>query len=335
MEGHSIVKKLLRARFFLGLFVVGIVFVIGGIMFMNRKQTTGTETTATITQIKEDYDSATEGYIYTVYVEYTDSEGTKHTAITDGYTSSMKEGSTITVKYDLSNPDVVSVNSMNFIPFVLLGLGALLIIVSIAKIIMTIKKPLEEENDLNKVKMNSVSQETIESIKNNDEDIQNYNFFMTTGARPNYVLETPEHKIIYEAISLKLGLVTKYQYQFVNHLTGSEDVKEIGHTITSEMGEGTLEFITDAHFSINGIRCWDTLGALGYALEPHLEGLGYTFDVSKYGVNVAKITSAGTNLATSKNYKLGNIPTLGYFKIECKESDIEGIFLACFILSRI
>lgn len=325
-------RKLLNIKYFLGLLIIGLFFVGGGLWGTLHKSTATSEATATIIKIDR-VDIDEENYTYTVYVTYTDYNGVSHEAEANSYSSSYKVGSEIAIKYDIDNPEFVESDSTNILPLIALIVGAVAVIFSIIKIVIAFKKPIDD-NDFNKVNMKEVNKEMIEDIKNNNEEVKEYNFYTTEGFKPNYVIETKEHEIIYEAICAKLGLFTKSKYEFVNHITGQDTIKEIGHTVSTSTGDDTFSVITDSKFKIDGVNCWDALGALGYSIDPHLEGVTVILDIAKYGVKVATAKTAGTNIATGKKFKLGNIPTKGYYTFSCKESDLDGIFLALFIASR-
>ena len=95
-------------------------------------------------------------------------------------------------------------------------------------------------------------------------------------------------------------------------------------------------FVTSSNFKIDDVNVWDILGKEGYSLEPHFNGLKSYFDISKYGVKVAKIELAGTKAyKENANKLLGDMPIKGMFKVYAKESDIDMVFLCAFILSKV
>lgn len=332
---RDFIRKYKQLTFFLGLFIVGIIFAIAGVISLLQPKVSGIEVDATIVDIlKENLGTNVDGYTefsYTVYVDYTDKDGNLHTRIEyPGHEDDMVVGKVITAKYDPNNPNVlVSDNSLIAnILFMVIGLGAAGL--SVVKIVSTIKN--KNINEFNRVEMNNVTPEQIEKIKNNNEAENEYYFHYTGTANQSYILESLDRKPIYEAICDKVGIVSKYEFTFINHLTKKEEHHFVSHVVTSSYDN----FVNSSKFKIDDVNVWDILGKEGYSLEPHFQGFKSYFDVLHYGVKVAKIELAG-----NKAYKegagkiLGNVPLQGMFKVYCKNSDLDMVFLCSFILSKV
>jgi len=145
-------------------------------------------------------------------------------------------------------------------------------------------------------------------------------------------METPERQPIYEARCDKVGIVNKSIFTFINHINGKETKHFVGHTVEVSYDD----FITSSNAKIDGTNVWDTIAKEGYSLEPHLNGIKPYFDVLHYGIKVAKIEPAGSNiLKDGNNSKLGEIPGIGIFKIYSKQSDIDMVFFCAFVLSKV
>ena len=332
---RDFIRKYKQLTFFFGLVIVGIAFTIAGVSSLLEPKVEGVEVEAKIVDItKEEGGTNADGYteyIYTVYVDYTDKDGNLHTRIEyPRHDDDMVVGNTIIVEYNPNNPDTLIVNNSLFVAiiFIVVGLGA--IVLSIIKIVSTIKK--KDINEFNKVDLSNVSQAKIESIKNNNEKEKEYYFHFTGKLNQSYVLETMDRKPIYEAQCDKIGIVSKYKFTFINHLTE----KKVEHLVSHVTSTSYDNFITNSKFKIDGINVWDILGNEGYSLEPHFNGLKSYFDIYHYGIKVAKIELAGT-----KSYKdgaskiLSDIPIKGMFKVYAKDSDIDMVFLCAFILSKV
>ena len=105
----------------------------------------------------------------------------------------------------------------------------------------------------------------------------------------------------------------------------------------SGSGSFSLSTVSASEFKIDDVNNWDYLAKLGYSVEPQRDGIKLNFDVLHYGVPVARLEAAGVNiLKDDKKSVLGDkLPATGLFKVSCKDSDLEGVFAACFCVSRV
>lgn len=332
---RDFIRKYKQLTFFLGLLIVGIVFTIVGISSLFEPKIEGIQVEATIVDItREVVGTNADGYTefsYTVYVDYTDLSGITHNRIIyPKHEDDMVIGNNITIEYDPNNPDTIVLNNSLFVTIIFLAVGIGAIIISIIKIINTINN--KNTNEFNKVDTSNVSQSLIDSIKNNQEEEKEYYFHYTGKMNQSYILESLDRKPIYEAICDKVGIVSKYQFTFINHLTGKETKHSVSHVVTSSYDS----FVTSSKFKIDDVNVWDILGKEGYSLDPHFNGIKSYFDIYRYGIKVAKIELAGTNAIKDGTTKLlGDIPIKGMFKVYAKASDIDNVFLCAFILSKV
>ena len=331
---RDFIRKYKQLTFFFGLIIVGIVFAIVGAISLSKPKIEGIKVDAKIVDIiKEEAGTNADGYTkfsYTVYVEYTDKEGNLHSRVEYlHHEDDMVVGNIITVEYDPSNPNTLVQNS-SFLDVILLAVGIGCIALSIYRIVNVIKN--KDINEFNRVDMQNVSQDKIEMVKNNIEEENEYYFHFTGTANQSYILETMDREPVYEARCDKIGIVSKYKFTFINHLTK----KETEHLVSHVLSESFDNFVTSSKFKIDDINVWDILGKEGYSLDPHLNGLKSYFDISRYGIKVAKIELAGTKAYKEGASKiLGNVPIKGMFKVYCKNSDIDMVFLCAFILSKV
>ena len=286
---RDFIRKYKQLTFFFGLIIVGIFFTIVGVISLMQPKVEGVEVEATIVDIqKEEGITNADGYtefIYTVYVDYIDKEGNTHSKIEYPiHTDDMVVGNKITIKYDPSNPDKIVIDNpllLNII-FILVGIGVT--VLSIIKIVSTIKT--KDINEFNKVDMNNVSKDKIDSVKNNKEEEKEYYFHFTSASNQSYILETVDNRIpVYEAICDKIGIISKYEFKFINHLTGKEEKHLVSHVISQSYDN----FVTSSKFKIDDVNVWDILGKEGYSLDPHFNGLKSYFDIYHYGVKVQKL----------------------------------------------
>ena len=331
---RDFIRKYKQLTFFIGLMVVGIVFTIIGAISISKPKVEGIEVEAKIVDIvKEEMGTNADGYTefsYTVYVDYTDKEGNMHSRIEyPKHDDNMVVGDMINVKYNPTNPEeLVDNNIILDIVFLVVGVGAS--VLSVIKIISVIKK--KDINEFNRVDMSKVSETELEKIKNNKEEEKEYYFHFTGTANQSYVLETMDREPVYEARCDKVGIINKSKFTFINHLTKEEKEHLVSHVMTTSFDS----FVTSSNFKIDDVNVWDILSKEGYSLEPHFNGLKSCFDIFKYGIKVAKIELAGTNAYKEGTNKfLGNVPIKGMFKVYCKDSDIDMVFICAFILSKV
>ena len=168
-----------------------------------------------------------------------------------------------------------------------------------------------------------------------------YYFHWTGKMNQSYILETPERKAVFEAVCDHIGIFTSYRYTFLNRLTGDSKEHKVSHTVTQECGTGigNMRFseIVSSRFKIDGVDIWELIQKRGYSLQPRRDGLKVNFDILQNGAPIAYLEAAGANiLKDGANSKLGDkLPGKGLFKVSCEESDIDGVFLVCFCLSRV
>ena len=329
------IRKYKQLTFFIGLLIVGIFFIIMGVLSLSKPKVEGIEVEAKIVDIKkEELGTNADGYTemsYTVYVDYIDKDGVVHNRIEyPNHTDDMVVGNKILVKYNPNNPNEIVVDNsliVNII-FILIGLGATGW--SILSIIKVFKN--KDINEFNRVDMTNIPNEKIEMVKNNKEEEKEYYFHFTGTANQSYILETLNREPIYEARCDKMGIVSKYKFTFINHLTGKEQEHLVSHVVSSSFDS----FVTSSKFKIDDVNVWDILGKEGYSLDPHFNGLKSYFDIYRYGIKVAKIELAGTKAYKEGASNLfGDVPIKGMFKVYVKNSDIDMVFLCAFILSKV
>ena len=333
---RDFIRKYKELTFFIGLLLVGIFFTIIGVISLSKPKVEGIKVEATIVDIKkEESGTNADGYTsfsYTVYVDYTDKDGKTHNRIEyPKHEDDMVVGNKITVEYNPNKPDELLGDNSLILDIVFIVIGIAATIGSIIKIISTIKK--KDINEFNKVDMKNVSEKEINKVKKNNEEEKEYFFHFTGAGNQSYILETTtDRKSIYEARCNKIGIVSKSKFTFINHLTGKEEEHLVSHVVSQSFDS----FVTSSNFKIDDVNVWDILGKEGYSLEPHFNGLKSYFDISKYGVKVAKIELAGTKAyKENANKLLGDMPIKGMFKVYAKESDIDMVFLCAFILSKV
>ncbi len=340
-------SKLSRIWFFIGLFIVGAVFTVFGVIAVINPVETA-ETTAIITNINREYDISNESYVYTATVTYT-VDGTTYTG-TVGCASWDKAGDTMTVSYEVGNPENVGNSGTEFLPYLILVLGVGCIVAGIVVIARGIRSAHAEENGT-KTSYNSnmfnqysdyqVSEYDLQQIRDNPEETKEYYFHWCGKLNQSYVLETTDRQAVFKADCIAFPLFRPYQYNFVNCETGSTTPHEISHTVTTSFGSGngsgaSLSTPSNSKFKIDGEDIWQHIGKMGYSIEPELNGIKLNFDVMHHGIKVARLEAAGANVAKGTNSKLGDkLPADGVYRVFCKKKDLEAVFVVCFTVSRV
>ena len=202
------------------------------------------------------------------------------------------------------------------------------------------KKKLDKNSPFSSAEK-AVDPSAAERIRNDSSPVNNYYFHWTGKLNQSYILETPEREAVYEAICDHIGVVTQYKFTFANRMTGESHEHKVSHTVTTRYGDssGNMSFsvVSASKFKIDGINNWDYLDKLGYSIKPKRSGIKLNFDVLHYGVPVAYLEAAGVNILKddSKSVLGDKLPGTGLYKVSCRESDLEGVFMACFCAARV
>lgn len=310
--------------------LVGGAFVFFGIMGIMHPVETA-ETEAVIREIHTDFsgDSITYMAEVTYVVDDTEYRGFV------GCSSRDKEGDTIAVSYDVSNPENVGNANSGWVVYVLTGVGALAVIFGVVTIVKTFKK--NPENDV-QPHVTFSAPESAEPFDTSNATL--YYFHWCGKLNQSYVLETPDREAVFRADCHKITLFRPYDYDFVDAKTGSATRHLVSHTVTSRYGTGsdnvTFSAVAKSSFKIDDVDVWELLHTAGYKVVPRVSSLRLNFDVFKGDKQVAFLESAGVNVAKGTSYKLGDkLPADGVYKVYVSGGDIEQIFTACFAVSRV
>ena len=339
MRFWNTIRKVERIRFYASLLVVGALFVVLAGIGISLPKAELLSAEGKIERIEFDTDASGEK-TEQVYVSYTDYAGVHHETIRyPAYSSSMKEGDSVSLLYDPAAPENIESPGAKYIPYIFIVIGILAVAVSIFKIAAGVQK--KESNSPFDDSAKQVDPLFAEQIRNDDAPLKDYYFHWTGKMNQSYILETPERRPVYEAICDHIGFFTPYRFTFVNRNTGVSRQHKVSHTVTKRYGNDTesLSFsvVSDSAFKIDDVDNWTYLGNLGYSVEPKQSGIKLNFDVLRHGVPVAYLEAAGVNiLKDDKKSFLGDkLPATGLFKVSCKDSDLDGVFLACFCASRV
>ncbi len=340
-EKKGFFGKFFKFRFYAVMILFGILFVSFGLVFVNAPIIkNGVVVEATVTKIEYFYRHGE--YDGQVYVTFTDENGVEHNDVEiDTFSSSWKEGKKLKIVYDPENIDErVSVPYADKIIYGVIIFGAVIVIIGIVSLVKSANKTSENYEDLNYQPSISAYETSVNTEYGSNGEKNEYYFHYTGKMGQSYVLETPDRTPIYTATCDKFRFFKSSDYSFKDERIGLVQKFKVSHVVTRSYGAEyknlTTSISTYSNFNINGRSCWDYLTSLGYFVNVELKDMTVTFELMRNGEVVANIVSAGVNTVNdNKQYKLGNIPTKGVYKIYCADDDIVGVFFTCFIASRV
>mgnify|MGYP007070187414 CR=1 FL=1 len=236
-------------------------------------------------------------------------------------------------------PDKFSDDSSLPVKLLFLAVGIAAVVFAVIRLHKIFTTSTDEMNYFDKVSIDEASPEMLESIRNSSEPRNDYYFYFCGKLNQSYIMETTERKTVFELNCDHIGVVDPYVYTFKSHITNTEFTSKVSHTVTTSFeSAGGFSLVDTSYFKIDGIKCWDYIAQKGYSIEPYLESVAWSFRVKHYGIYVADIVAAGSNILPQYEGKGGfrDIPTnYGLYRISCRESDVDAVALAAFIASRV
>lgn len=340
MKFWNTIRKIERIRFYLSLIAVGVLFTVVSCIVIAMPKPEFSSADGVIQRI-EPYNNPSGEELYVVYVSYTDESGNRHEEIRyPAYSSSMKEGDTVTVLYDPAAPEEIQAPGGEIVPYVLFVVGVIAIVAAVWMIAKGAKKS-ESDSPFEDPAEKTFDPSLVAQIEQNDEPTREYYFHWTGKLNQSYILETPAREAVYEAICDHIGVLTPYRFTFADRRTGKTQEHKVSHTVTTRYGNGTdslmFSVVSSSHFKIDDVENWRYLSGLGYSVEPEHRGIKLNFTVKHCGVPVAYLEAAGVNILkdNAKNPLGDKLPGQGLYKVSCKDSDVEAVFAACFCVSRV
>ncbi|MBR0137572.1 MAG: hypothetical protein IJM15_04115, partial [Erysipelotrichaceae bacterium] len=205
------------------------------------------------------------------------------------------------------------------------GAGIAMIVFSLLGLKNVATTSLEETNYFDKVDKN-VDPEVVERIRTSTSPVKDYYFHYCGKLNQSYVLETPEREPAYEINCDKMGMVNDYIFTFKNCLTGKEETRNVSHTITTSYGSESFSIVDKSYFKIDEKNIWEYIAEMGYSVDPYLDPVAFSFKVRHYGVEVADLKAAGTNILPAYEGKGGLrdvAMSSGLYKVSCRDEDVE------------
>lgn len=341
MKGLNILQKTAKLRFAAGLIIVGLLMAgISGFVIYKDQGVQYIETNATITAVfpREEYEDDTLVTRYYCHIDY----------VVDGVTYSEDEivgpegakvGDLYAIKYDAADPARWQTAGGDYIIYIVLAVGTIALVAGIILLVKAIKEKTKDMNVYDQVKADDSEKEARVAERNamSFAENQDYLFHFDNKIKQGYIMKDAAGQPVYEAKMLKMTVLKPFQYEFINYVNGSRKTYEVGHTVSSTMS-GPIPMLgqipISCSFKLNGTDIWQYIGSKGYSFDMALQGIKPIYTVKYYGTPVASMETVGTNEVTGKNYKLGNLPVNGHFKINCSPDELDMIFLIAFSITR-
>ena len=217
-----------------------------------------------------------------------------------------------------------------------LGVGMIALAIRGLKNVAT--TTLEQTNYFDQVDSGSADPAVIDAIRSSTSPLKDYYFHFCGKLNQSYILETTSREPVYEINCDKVGLVNDYVFTFKNHLTGKEFTSNVSHTVTVSYGSDNFSLVDKSYFKIDGKNIWEYIAEIGYSVEPYLDPVNFSFRIRHYGIEVADLKCAGTNILEQYEGKQGlrNVAmTSGLYRVSCRDEDVEAVAIIAFAVSRV
>lgn len=338
MDFFNKVRKYSKVRFSFSFAAAGLIITIFSIIALVAPKGPVELTTGTVTDIIEEYDAASETNSYRVIITYRAAGKRYENAEYGSYHTGMKVGDTVDVEYSVEDPTRINAPGNEYIPFITLLVGAAALVFGIISTKKALKQSADDFNEYDKADASRADPAVIQQLQNSTEPKNSYFFHFTGKMNQSYSLEDENHRPVYEAKLRQFTLIKDSDYEFINHVTGESEEMKIGHTVSQSISNGNFAFRVpiSSSFKVNGVSNWDYLAQKGYGFQFSMKGIMPCFHVKRYGVEVAYIETAGADLFEEKETKnpISKLPVNGHFRVECRDSDLDGVFMTCLSITR-
>ena len=317
------------ARFFIP---VGVILIVFGVILMGFKTDSYVQTTGKITSVTEaalDEDGERE---YDVTFEY-EVDGKTHTGTFANLSGDYKEGDSINVFYDPSDPSKITNSKVGqILPIAMIVLGVAAAAFGAYKTVAAFKKT----KALDEAVGGNFPTAAFDNFKSEADVTEYYYRFDGHSLKPGFILEDGERKILFEGKMTKQALVGAREYEFSNRVTGRTETHNVGHTVNQSYNDEL--FSARSWFKIDGKNIWDEIHDRGVRLHTNLLGKfpHVIYDAARNGVPFARIESTGMYVHEddAEQHKL-NVPTDGlYYRVWTNSDDLDTLFLTVFAVSQ-
>lgn len=220
------------------------------------------------------------------------------------------------------------------VPAIGLAVGVILII---AGIISVKKGATESTAQYDRVDPQKAEAMRAQTVKDPDEPVEDFVYHFTGKLNQSQIMKSSDGTPVYEAVCNGVKLIKDTSYTFRDCITNTETEKMIGHTVSHSIGNGAgFEATISSSFTVDQVPVWDVLAGMGYGFRFSLNGIKPHYEVTLWSENIGWVESAGTGAMNPKyaDSAIGKMPTRGIYRVHGRRSDIPGLFLICFALSR-
>lgn len=317
------------ARF---LIPAGLILIIFGIILLGFKTDKYEETIGKVTRVEEYLDQTGEDTqtVYDVDFEYTVG-GNQYTGSFNGIGKAYKVGDNIKVFYDPEDPQKTTNAKTGIIPPIAIGLGALAIVGGVLSAIKAFKKSKELDEQI-KAAGGSLAIEPLPK----DMLTEYYVSYDGQMLRPGYIVEDKNRNVVYEGKMEKNALVGARHFVFTDHMKGTTEEHEVGHTLTQSFNDEL--FSAKSTFKFDGEKIWDILHDRGIRIQTNIVSKfpNMVYTIGRNGKFMATVETCGkfVHEEDAAEHTL-NIP-LGkyYYRVWTNETDLSDLFLTVFAISE-
>lgn len=313
---------------------VGLIFsVITGTMFLGTDKGTYEKINATITSIESQ--NIGKNTLYSLSLTY-EVNGKKYESSIYTYESDCKVGGEFECEYNVDDPVKLRDGDTSYfaLVFCLVSLGVLAY--GIILLVKGLKSSSDEYLQYDRVKESDIDTYKAEEIRNRGGENEEFVFHFSGNPGQSYVMEDSGGNDVCEALCDSVKILKDTEVEFRNNITGYSSAKMISHTISYAYGSEHFNANIKSFFKIDGETCWEVLASMGYGFDFSLNHLKPHYEVRHMGVNIGYAEAAGTGAVNKKyeNNPLGKLAAKGIFKVSCPRSEIDGMFLICYCLSK-
>ena len=287
------------------------------------------KTTAAIVSLTEnpkvfDKDETT----YTVTVEY-DVDGTRYRSVLDSYSSSYKEGKSISVLYDPNDPTVVHGSDAMGIYVLALGIAIL------AVLVLSAVKTKQARQAVGERQAACGGAEYAPSVKGEEREL----YFLTDmgTTKVGHRIEDGERRVLYEAKMTKFSLAAPYGFDFIDHEHGRRTPHLVGHEEETKWNS----FLLDNHytFELDGEDVWQHLKRSGISVETERkEGTVWPrWRIFRDGGEIALLESGSQYIHeedAEQHAMASKLAVRGFYRIWTREENLDVVFVVALAFAR-
>ena len=318
------------ARFLVPL---GIVLIVFGFLTRGFDTENFVETVGKVTAV-ETHTEITDGRQeeqYDATVVFT-ANGRQYETVFANLLNEVKVGEDIKVLYDPADPDRNSNTKVSklFSP-ALMGVGALAIVLGVFLMVKATKKSKALDQQAP-----AASRADFSGFKTAPGVTEYYVRYDGKTLRPGYVMEDADRNVIYEGTMEKNALVGARHFEFTNHVTGTVQPHEVGHTATQTFNDEY--FSAKSSFKFDGKNIWDVLHENGLRLETDILSKfpNLVYNLSKNGQPMARFETSSIYVHEDEAEEHRVKVPIGryYYRVWTNTDDFDSLFLTIFAVSE-